>query len=116
MNLNMVTSIPEAKLKIKQLKLKKKELNLIKKEINQQQKQIRAEYTDAIRKQGSKFRGGGKIGKFIRNVQTFSRDAQRRALAEALEPLEQKKQIVQSSIHEIEYTILQLEAYIIENS
>ncbi len=109
-------SIAEAKIAIKELKLKKKEYALIKREISQQQKQIRAEYTDRVRQRGSKFRGGGSIGSFVRTVQTINRDADRRLLAQQLAPLEQKKNVVEAIINAIDQAILQIERYILENS
>lgn len=109
-------SVAEAKIAIKDLKLKKKEYALIKREISQQQKQIRAEYTDKVRQRGSKFRGGGNLGRFVRTVQTINRDADRRTLAEDLAPLEQQKNAVEAIINAIDQTILQVERFIIENS
>ncbi|HAX76508.1 MAG TPA: hypothetical protein DCY88_11875 [Cyanobacteria bacterium UBA11372] len=109
-------SIAEVKIAIKELKLKKKEYALIKREISQQQKQIRADYTDRVRQRGSKFRGGGSIGSFVRTIQTINRDAERRLLAEQLAPLEQKKNVVEAIINAIDRAILQAERYIIENS
>ena len=109
-------SVAEAKIAIKELKLKKKEYALVKREISQQQKQIRAEYTDKVRQRGSKFRGGGSIGGFVRIVQTINRDADRRTLAQELAPLEQQKNAVDAMINTIDQTILQVEKSIIENS
>ncbi|GET37423.1 hypothetical protein [Microseira wollei] len=104
-------SIAEAKIAIKELKLKKKEYALIKREISQQQKQIRAAYTDRVRQRGSKFRGGGSIGSFVRTVQTINRDADRRLLAQQLAPLEQKKNVVEAIINAIDWAILQVVYY-----
>jgi hypothetical protein len=87
-------SIAEAKIAIEELKLEKKEYALVKREISQKQKQIRAEYTDNVRQRGSKFRGGGGIGSFVRTVQTVSCDADRRNLAQELAPLKQHKNTV----------------------
>jgi hypothetical protein len=109
-------SVAEAKIAIKELKLKKKEYALAKREISQTQKQIRAEYTDSVRQRGSKFRGGGGIGSFVRTVQTISRDVDRRSLAQELAPLEQQKNAVESMINAIDRAILQIEKFIIENS
>jgi hypothetical protein len=109
-------SVAEAKIAIKELKLKKKEYALVKREISQNQKQIRAEYTDSVRQRGSKCRGGGGIGSFVRTVQTISRDADRRILAQELAPLEQQKNTVESTINAIDRAILQIEKFIIENS
>ncbi|KAM3097435.1 hypothetical protein ACKFKG_08010 [Phormidesmis sp. 146-35] len=106
----------QAKIAIKALKLKKKEYALVKRELTQQQKVIRAEYTDQVRQQGSKVRGGGSIGRLVRTVQTINRDADRRALAQQLAPLEEQKNGVDGIIMTIDQAILQLEKYIIENS
>lgn len=111
-----VQSVAEAKIAIKALKLKKKEFALTKREISQQQKIIRADYTDKVRQQGSKVRGGGSIGRFVRTVQTINRDADRRALAQRLAPLEEQKNAVDRIITAIDQAILQLERYILENS
>jgi hypothetical protein len=109
-------SVAEAKIAIKELKLKKKEYALIKREISQKQKQIRAEYTDNVRQRGSKLRGGGGIGSFIRTVQTISRDADRRSLAQELAPLEQQKNTVDAMTNAINRAILKVEKIIIQNS
>lgn len=109
-------SIAEAKIAIKELKLKKKEYALVKREISQNQKQIRAEYTDRVRQRGSKFIGGGSIGRFVRTVQTINRDVDRRTLAQQLAPLEQQKNTFDGIINAIDQAILQIEKYIAENS
>lgn len=109
-------SVPEAKSVIKQLKLKKKEYNFRKKEINQQQQKLRAEYTDWVRKQASKPRGRRGISGLMSTVQTANHDAQRKALAEALEPLEKEKQEIESAANEVEQNILQVESYILEKT
>ncbi len=111
-----VQSLAEAKIAIKALKLKKKEYALTKRELSQEQKIIRAEYTDKVRQQGSKFRGGGSIGRFVRTVQTVNRDANRRALAQRLAPLEEQKNAVDGIMTVIDEAILQLERYILESS
>jgi len=109
-------SVAEAKIAIKELKLKKKEYALVKREISQQQKQIRAEYTDQVRQRGSKFRGGGSVGRLVRTVQTINRDADRRSLAQELAPLEQQKNAVEAVITAIDQKILRVERFIVENS
>lgn len=109
-------SVAEAKIAIKELKLKKKEYALTKREISQQQKQIRAEYTDQVRRKGSKFRAGGSVGRLVRTVQTIKRDADRRILAQELAPLEQQKNAIEAVINSIDQKILQVEKSIIENS
>jgi hypothetical protein len=110
-----IRSVAEAKIAIKELKLKKKEYALAKKEISQKQKEIRANYTEQVRQRGSKFIGGGGIGRVVRAVQTISRDADRRALADALAPLEKHKNKVEESINLIDQKILKIEKLISEN-
>ncbi len=111
-----INSTADAKIAIKELKLKKKEYALVKREISQHQKQIRSEYTDKVRLRGSKVRGGGSIGSFVRTVQTINRDADRRTLTQQLAPLDQQKNAVNRIINVIDQTILQVENYIIDNS
>ena len=109
------SSISEAKLALKDLKLKKKEYALLKRELNEKQKEIRASYTDEVRTRGSMLRGGGGLGKFVRFVQTASRDGKRSQLAVALAPLVQEKQSIESLIHAIDLASLQVESYILKN-
>ena len=109
-------TVPEAKLALKELKLHKKDYALAKRQINEQQKAIRAAYTDEIRRRGSKFQGGGGVGRFIRIVQTAKRDGARKELAKKLEPLEVKKRQVEAIITAIDQTALQIEAHILKNS
>ena len=110
-----IQSVAEAKIAIKELKLKKKEYALAKKEISQKQREIRAQYTEQVRQRGSKFIGGGGVGRVVRAVQTISRDADRRALAEAPAPLEKHKNKVEEAINSIDQKILKLEKFVSEN-
>jgi hypothetical protein len=105
-------TLPEAKVALKELRMVKKEYSLKKREINEIQKAIRAKYTDDIRRRGSMFRGGGGIGRFVRDVQSAGRDAHRERLAKALAPYEKQKQEVESAIMAIDSLIIQAEANI----
>ena len=109
------SSTAEAKLALKELKLKKKEYALLKRELNLKQKEVRAAYTDEVRTRGSMLRGGGGLGKFVRLVQTVSRDGKRNQLAVALAPLEQEKQSIESIVNAIDSVMLQVETYILNN-
>ena len=80
------STVAEAKFAIKELKLKKKEYSLQKRAVTDKQKEIRAQYTDEVRSRGSMMRGGGGLGKFVRAVQSASRDSKRAQLANALAP------------------------------
>jgi hypothetical protein len=111
-----VKSLAEAKIALKELKLKKREYALVKREISQTQKLIRAEYTNEVRQRGSKFIGGGSVGRFVRTIQTINRDADRRTLAQELAPLEQQKNAVEAIVNQIEQAMLQVERFIVENS
>jgi len=109
-------SLQEAKLALKELKLKKKELSLLKRQVTEQERAIRAGYTDAVRRRGSKIQGGGGIGRFIRMMQTASRDSARRNLAEQLAHYEQERRRIESMKSAIDQLILQVESIILRNS
>jgi hypothetical protein len=105
-------TLPEAKLAVKELRFLKKEYGLKKREINEIQKAIRAKYTDEIRRRGSMFRGGGGIGRFVRDIQSAKRDSRREQLARSLAPYEKQKLEVESMIMAIDSLIIQAEAKI----
>lgn len=100
----------EAKLALKELKLKKKEFGIQRRLLASRQKEVRASYTDEVRTRGSMVRGGGGLGRFIRAVQTISRDSKRAGLANELAPLERAKQDVEAMIHAVDILILKVEA------
>ena len=107
------STLAEAKLAIKELKLRKKEYSLEKRSVNEQMKAIRAQYTQEVRSRGSKMRGSGGLGRFVRGIQTISRDNRRAKLASDLAPYEAKKQNIESMMMAIDSTILKVEAAII---
>ena len=109
-------SVPEAKLAIKQLKLIKKELSLEKRSITEKEREIRAIYTDTVRRQGTKFSGGGKVGEYIRKEQTRDRDVVRGKLADLLAPLEYRRRHIEARAIKIDQLIVKLEEYIVRNS
>ena len=111
-----INSVPQARQVIKELRLHKKQLNLQKRQINDQQRVIRSQYTHEVRQRGSKLRGGGKIGRFVRTVQTASRDARRAQLAHELAPLENQKRQIEAVKIAIDQAILRVEEYIEVNS
>ena len=84
----------------------------MKKEIVQKQKSIRAIYKDVT----PKYVGGGKIGTFVRQMQSAQRNGSRIALTKALAPLENEKYIIEAVINAIERAIIHLESYILKNS
>jgi len=107
-----VSNVAEAKLALSELRTKKKELALAKRAAIQEQRQIRAGYTSAVRQRGSKFVGGGSIGRIARGLQTASRDATRRQLANALAPLEDRRSGIDARILALDAAIVQLQRYI----
>lgn len=106
------SQIAQLEQNLKELKLAKKRCILAKKEAQEAMRQIRAEYTDQTRQRGSRFQGGGSIGRVIRGFQTVSRDAQRRELANRLAPLEQSRRELEESQLNIERLILETEAHL----
>lgn len=108
-----VQNAVEASLAIKKLRLLKKAWAVRKREVTSQQKAIRADYTDNVRRRGSKFVGGGGLGRFIRLMQTGSRDSARAGLARALEPLERKMHEIEAASIAIDRAIGQMEVYVL---
>ena|SRR6266496_6712209 len=107
-------SLDETKMAVKELKLMKKQYSLAKRTVGEEQKQIRAQYTQEVRSRGSMMRGGGGIGRFVRDIQSSSRDNRKARLASDLAPLEKKKQEIEAMIRAIDSTIIQVEAAIIK--
>lgn len=101
----------EAKLAIAELKLKKQELALKKREVMDEMRRIRAEYTDYVRRRGSKFQGGGGVGRIIRAFETMSRDDIRRRLAQELEPFELERRDIDNRMLEIDHAILEAKQF-----
>ena len=58
--------------------------------------------------------GGRGFGRFIRVLQTASRDRKRRGLAEALAPLEDEKARIDRVMLALDQAILKLETYLAE--
>ena len=108
-------SLAEAKLALKELKLKKKEYGLLKRAVTERQKEIRAGYTENVRTRGSMVRGGGGVGRFVRAIQTVSRDSKRAQLANNLAPLEQQKQQIETILRAIDAALLQVEAHLLKH-
>lgn len=109
-------SAAEANAAIKELRILKKSFALQKRAVLDRQKAIRAKYTDQVRRRGSKFRGGGGFGRFIRNMQTISRDSSRSELARQLEPLENEKQRLEHAIAQVDSLITQVQSHLLRMS
>lgn len=99
----------DTKLAIKELRLLRKSFSLEKRQVTAQHKAVRAQHTHDIRQRGSIFRGGGGFGRFIRSMQTASRDSARTHLARALRPLETEQQRIEHAITQIDSLIAQVE-------
>jgi hypothetical protein len=110
-----VSSVPEAKLAIKELKLLKKGFALQKKEVATNIQTVRFDYSQEVRGRGSVVRGGGGFGRFIRAFQISSRDNKRSNLADALQPLEGEKNRLDGLMHGIDELVVKLEIYIHTN-
>lgn len=101
----------EARFAVKELRVLKKAFAVQRRQFTVRQQAIRAQYTGVVRKRGSMFHGGGGFGKVVRGFQRASRDTSRSQLANALEPLEQQKQRVESVLFTIDGLIAETEAY-----
>lgn len=100
----------EVRIALKELQLKKKEFGLLKRSLALKMKELRAEYTREVRSRGSMMRGGGGFGRFIRAMQTMSRDNRRCKLASDLAPFQRQIQYLEALIRAIEEAALRLQA------
>ena len=107
-------SVDEAKLAIKQLRLKKRELNIQKRSVNAEMKELRLERREQVAQQGSKMRGGGKFGQFVRASQTAGRDHDRRQHVARLAPYEQAKADIDRQITNVDMIIARIEQTLLE--
>jgi hypothetical protein len=106
-----INTAQEAKVAINELRLKKKEWAVVKREVMEEMRQIRAAYTEYTRQRGSKFPGGGTIGRMIRAFQTMDRDQMRNRLAQELAPLEAERRDIDSRMLEIDRAILEAQRF-----
>jgi len=107
-------TVPEAKKAIEELQLQKKQLNLRANQISQQLNAIQAKHGQV--RSGSRFVGGGRIGRIVRSVQSISRDTKRMQFASEMAPLKDQRQRIDSQKNAIDQVILQVEEYILRNS
>jgi hypothetical protein len=110
------TDPAEVKLAIKQLKLEKKEIAQVKQEAAAHIAEIRADYSSRVAQRGSMVRGGGTLGKLARNYQRAHRDADRRAVDEAIQPYQAQKEAVDRASQTLDRYILLLERRLLEVS
>jgi len=108
------TTVPEAKIAIKELRLEKKDWTVTKKDIAAQVAAIRADYRSEVAQRGGKVQGGGKFGQFARSMQTISRDNRRAKLDKDIRPLEAHKAALDRVLTNIDAVILQLERHILQ--
>lgn len=107
-----VANPAQAKLAIKELKLLKRGFALRKKELVAEMQLVRFSYSQEVRSRGSMMRGGGGLGRFVRAIQSVSRDSKRAALANALHPLEVQKGEADGMMLAIDQLVVKLEVYI----
>jgi len=105
----------EAKAVIKELKLKRKELVAAKSALSKQIAEIRAAYRSRVAQRGTKVRGLGGFGKFVRGMQTASRDSDRADTDKAIRPLEAKIAVIDQDVRNLDAGVLQVEQWIAQN-
>lgn len=103
----------EIKLAITQLKPEKKQQAIEKEAVTTEMAQLRAAHQLQLERQGSMMRGGGSTGKWVRNMQRVSRDNDRRHHAQALAPLEKRKEEIERAMLELDREIAQLQAQLL---
>ena len=72
---------------------------------------MRFDYSQTVKSRGSLLRGGGGIGRFVRAVQSVSRDGQRAGLASAVAPLEAERHRLDTVMHSIDEIMVKLEIF-----
>ncbi|MEA2516111.1 MAG: hypothetical protein QOJ59_5600 [Thermomicrobiales bacterium] len=109
-----VKSASEAKMAIKELRVMKKALSADKKAVASRLSEIRAQRQVKLGKRGSMMRGGKGLGRFVRSVQSASRDSERASHATAVAPYEEEKTRIERKMIAIDQMIAKLEAHSIQ--
>lgn len=107
------SSVAEAKLIIKDLKLQKRLIATEKKQVNAVMATMRAEHRTSMANRGPSMRGGGGVGKFIRDMDAISRSSARSRHANALVPYQRQKDHLDRTLVELDSVINQLDAFIL---
>lgn len=110
-----INSADDAKQAIKLLRLGKRQFVLHLKDVNLQLRDRRHEYTDHVRNRLPKFPGGGKIGQFIRLIQTIDSTTTRQQLASDIDPLHQLRQRIDEAILILDRHIIHLEGWVLKS-
>jgi len=111
-----VTTAAEAKLAIKELKLKKKEYAIQKKQVAAEIAAIRAAHRSRTAQRGTKVRGGGGAGRFVRGIQTAQRDNDRANTDRQIQGYERQKMAIETAMTELDRAILQLEGHALRST
>ncbi len=109
-----VSGADEIKLAIKQIKLKKKEYANLRKEATNAISVQNTVRRQKVAAQGSMVRGGGKLGEFSRGMQRISRDADKRAHAATLAPLEARKATIDNAVLNLDKALIELEGHLLQ--
>ncbi len=109
-----VSSVADARLASKDVRLRKRELGVEKKAVTQQMAAMRADYRTSIANRGPSMRGGGNLGKFVRGMDQINRANARSSQANALQPYEVQKQVIDRQIVSLDTLLNQLDGYIIQ--
>ena len=103
----------QAKHAIKEIRFVKRQIRILLKETNAELREIRHEYTDYTRRRLPMMRGGGKLGKLARVVQTASRHLNKNELASKIEPVHEHKEYLERVINKLDQHVLSIEALLL---
>lgn len=105
-------SAADSQITLGELKSKREELALDKKKIVEQMNQIRANHAAALENRGSLFQGSENVGRFVKVLQSASREAAQRNLEHDLSPYEEELKKIEAMQTELEQQISEVESFI----
>ena len=109
-------SVAEAQIALEKLESKKEELTLDKKKLTEKESQIRANHAAALENRGNLFQSSENAGRFVRVLQTASRDAAQRNLEHELAPYQEQIRKIEATQSALEEQILEVKSFIQKNS
>jgi hypothetical protein len=100
---------PGLKLALKEVKLAKKELTAEKRAITLQIQEARSEHRAKQAQRTPMIRGRGGLNRFIRGAQSASRSYDRSMTSQTVQPLEERKFLIDKMIGGLDHLAIQLE-------
>ena len=109
-------SVAEAQIVLTELESKREKLALDQKKLIEQEHQIRADHAAELENRENPFQGSENAGRFVRVLQSASREAAQRNLEHKLAPSEEQLRKIEAMQSELEQQISEVKSFILENS